>query len=1528
MGEENMDKQEPTVEKTKKRSKLFDKRMKQWQEKLLDLSKRNRMLSFRPRKSSSLRVEEDFAEIPQRLIVDNEELTYGISEAYEEDGQYDAEDLTAEYEEAKQRAKVLKNIAKKIRLADEEYGYNIGYLAYGFLEWSERDDSTIKLKSPIILIPITIEQADRFSDYKVSYKEAEDIQINPTILEKLRTDFGMTINDLEQLDLTEPAIFQKTLQLFEEQIKAQAGWKIEREMWIDTFNFQNMVILNDLKVNGSLVSENAFADTLAENKPLVLENESEIDLDHIKSKNKIQILDADSSQEEAIYRAHKGESFVIQGPPGTGKSQTITNIIAGALYDRKSVLFVSEKQAALDVVYEKLRRANLEVFCLKMHNAKQTKSNIREQLQASMDLAQQKVRIAEEEMQIYHRLDQAKLKLNEYDTRLHAPIAPINRTPYWIFGRYQEVMDAPELNHKLPLLDFDQTQNLLADFEDYLETFLLHTGEFFENGWNHYNGKLHDQAISEAEAKANAALDCYEKLEECLQRLKDYAMKKELDFAKIAAAAESLSNLYSNQAELIWIEEAWSKLKNDDLEQLQNSLQSLTQAMQTYNETLAELNQTRNDKAGLEQKLQEQLSSDAPKSLISFRKIAQRFENSYTNFFKRLGKAYHSDLAKLLDIIEAPKIKYRSARSLLQDIVKFEDAKKQISKLSTNLKKHFTVIQKSLNAQPQELPKFAQKITEQLNITIDTTKYDAENIAAIAAEVALYQQTLHILRDQLDLEQQMLTDFCAKLHGSQTLICAISIVRFAEELTQKIAACTELQNPYAQKPEDNEDSHLQKYQSLLTWVKMAQNFDWTASLRFERHQAIRKKLVEEYQIAEVLSEIERRSIPTTDVIPALRKNIYLQLLEKAEFREQYIATYNRDMHDRTIMDFREYDKRQNELAAARVRSKLIQNMPDFSGFNSGVLERGDSEIATLKREVKKRSRLMPTRKLIAKIPVILPKLKPCIMMSPITVSSYFASNPELKFDLVIFDEASQVKTETAITAIMRAKQLIVAGDSKQMPPTNFFNAASNEDEDDEELEEIAGLDSVLDELSVSMPQVYLKWHYRSRDESLIDFSNKRFYEKRLYTFPSIYAKHSDLGLNYQFVEGGIWENRSGNQIEAEKIAQLVLEHIEKCPEKSLGIVAFGKSQATAIEDAVSKMRDTYPKFEHFFSNEQDEPFFIKNLENVQGDERDKIILSVGYGKGADGKFAMRFGPLSLSGGERRLNVAISRAKEQMIVVSSFHANEIRDEEKNENRKLLKDFLEFAEHGEMELVVGDELEDDDICFDSDFEKAVYNFIISKGYQAKTQVGVSGYKIDMAIIDPKDSGHYLLAIECDGAAYHSSRTARDRDRLRQDVLEGMGWNFHRIWSTDWFYNRKEEERKLCDAIAAAISGKRVTLPQIVTKTHIKTETFDPNTNVIKKLNQLRKNNHRRVILAGSYDHLYYDCESQEVWNQAFEIALDSNFDGKTRDELSRFVTTNFLHRDRLTTRLKVFTNAAIDQLVKKGKIREVQGSLMHT
>ena len=267
-------------------------------------------------------------------------------------------------------------------------------------------------------------------------------------------------------------------------------------------------------------------------------------------------------------------------------------------------------------------------------------------------------------------------------------------------------------------------------------------------------------------------------------------------------------------------------------------------------------------------------------------------------------------------------------------------------------------------------------------------------------------------------------------------------------------------------------------------------------------------------------------------------------------------------------------------------------------------------------------------------------------------------------------------------------------------------------------------------------------------------------------------------------------------------------------------------------------------------------------------------------------------------------------------------------EKNENRKLLKDFLEFAEHGEMELVVGDELEDDDICFDSDFEKAVYNFIISKGYQAKTQVGVSGYKIDMAIIDPKDSGHYLLAIECDGAAYHSSRTARDRDRLRQDVLEGMGWNFHRIWSTDWFYNRKEEERKLCDAIAAAISGKRVTLPQIVTKTHIKTETFDPNTNVIKKLNQLRKNNHRRVILAGSYDHLYYDCESQEVWNQAFEIALDSNFDGKTRDELSRFVTTNFLHRDRLTTRLKVFTNAAIDQLVKKGKIREVQGSLMHT
>lgn len=1484
---------------------MFTKRVQKWKEKLLDLSRRNRMLNFRPRKVSSLQIEESFTTFSQKLIIDEKPLLFELNQ---EDEFFDEDETLAQLEQTRNRTKILKNIMKRMRLAEEEYGYNIGYIAYGFLEWTESESSEIPLRSPLILIPVTVEQADRFSDFVVRFKHGEDVEVNPTLLEKLRSDFGINLAELGDLDFSDTQDFNTVLRKLEEQIQVMPNWRIVKEIWLDTFDFQNMVILNDIKLNGKLIQENLFADSLAESKPIELEHAQNIDLDSVQAKDKIQILDADSSQEEALYRANKGESFVIQGPPGTGKSQTITNIIAEALYHGKNILFVSEKQAALDVVYEKLQRADLAVFCLKMHNSRQTKANIREQLQASMDLAEMKQQISPDEMQIYDRLDQAKLKLNTYDKSIHKIVEPLGRSVFWIFGQYEKVRSAPVLMSKIPLYDYAKTQNMFNDLRYYIDTLEHTAGDFFDNGWKNYRGQLTEAKITRAREKA----------EEILTKIAEYndlafALSTDRNPEKINRLEQLVDELKEIES-FNWIESSWWELQNKDLRDLRNKITEIIKVAQKYNQNLANLVDCKATIKNLRRSLNEE-ATIKDRDLGKYREILTKFRNKYSGALRIFNKNYREDLAALNGITLTSKLNYSKALKLLNNIVSLDDELAKKTKLSKSLEKTHAKILGDLNQlQVSSCEKLQKTIDTQKSNKVAKDKFNVEVLQNINEEIAFYEKITDLIKP-IELDAEVIEDLWDNVENATILRLGKDI----KKLGQEIESAIDEYNDFAL-----EATPQNRFEKISSWENFAKKIDWDAALQYEKYTAMRKSLLDKYELEEILDEIEKLKVPKEDIDAAIKKRLYTILLEKSEVRNQYVTDFERDIHDKVIMNFRKYDNQQRQLAAARIRCALIQRMPDFSGFMNGTYSNSDGEISTLKREVKKKSRLMPTRKLLEKIPIILPKLKPCIMMSPITVSSYFSSNPKMKFDLVIFDEASQVKTETAITAIMRAKQLIMAGDSKQMPPTNFFNASNDDDENEsEDLQEVSGLESVLDELTVSLPEVYLKWHYRSRAESLIEFSNKRFYEKRLYTFPSVYTNNENLGLSFKYVANGIWENRGGNKPEAEAVAQLVLNHIRKHRNKSLGIVAFGKSQATAIEDAVLKVRDSFPQYEDFFSENKDEPFFIKNLENVQGDERDAIILSVGYGKGPDGKFAMRFGPLSVSGGERRLNVAISRAKEQMIVVSSFHANEIRDEEKNENRKLLKEFLDFAEHGKLEMVVGDELDHDEVAsFDSPFEEAVYDFLISKGHTVKTQIGVSGYKIDMAIVDPKDSGRYILAIECDGASYHSSRTARDRDRLRQNVLEGMGWNFHRIWSTDWFYNQDHEKEKLLEAVELAASGKPLkSKEKLSRKISVKTVDYDVDEKVRDQITKLRKKNLLKLRFNGNT----VSCSDQQLWNKVFEIALQSGFEGKTRDEFARYVAGAFLWREKLTASLKVYTNRAIDTLIEEKKIKEVGGSL---
>lgn len=554
-----------------------------------------------------------------------------------------------------------------------------------------------------------------------------------------------------------------------------------------------------------------------------------------------------------------------------------------------------------------------------------------------------------------------------------------------------------------------------------------------------------------------------------------------------------------------------------------------------------------------------------------------------------------------------------------------------------------------------------------------------------------------------------------------------------------------------------------------------------------------------------ISEFERKNINPDKLVDAYLKRFYRLWLDAMLPHFPAVLNFRSRIQEQNISEFCQLDKAQFKIAQARVRERVVNRIPDFDAVTSTR-----DEIGILKRELNKQRRLMPLRKLFMTIPNLLTSLRPCFMMSPLSVSVFLEAH-SYDFDLVIFDEASQVHTEDAIGAIMRGKQVIIVGDTQQLPPTNFFASSLNDedfDTDDDDYtnnSDDGAYDSILEEAVTVLPERSLRWHYRSRHEHLIAFSNIKIYNGSLITFPASIENAPDCGVEYIYVSDGVYD-RSGkrnNVVEAQKVADIVFEHFSKYPNRSLGVVTFSEAQQNAVDVAIRRKRYQNAAFEPYFVEDKEEPFFIKNLENVQGDERDTIIFSIGYAKDQHGIMHMNFGPLSRDGGYRRLNVAITRAKYNVKLVGSIVSTDIDIEKtSSEGVKMLRSYIEFAQNGigaiEKELKFSSE-----VAFDSPFEESVFDFLRSKGYDVTTQVGCSGFRIDMAVKHPKYSGRFVIGIECDGASYHSSRTVRERDRLRQTVLEEMGWTIYRIWSTDWIKDQRTQERKLVSAVENALN-----------------------------------------------------------------------------------------------------------------------------
>ncbi len=507
------------------------------------------------------------------------------------------------------------------------------------------------------------------------------------------------------------------------------------------------------------------------------------------------------------------------------------------------------------------------------------------------------------------------------------------------------------------------------------------------------------------------------------------------------------------------------------------------------------------------------------------------------------------------------------------------------------------------------------------------------------------------------------------------------------------------------------------------------------------------------------------------------------------------------LHNRRRSDFVELDKKHLAAQARRVQRRSAENAID-------MMNAYPDEAALIRREAAKKARHLPIRRLFRQAPHVLTAIRPCWTMSPLLAAELTPAGAEL-FDVVIFDEASQVPPAEAIGSLARAPQAVVAGDDRQLPPTTFFSGGDdddeNEDDDDaddaQNLVQTEGMGSILDVVKAgALREELLQWHYRSKDGRLIAFSNAHIYGESLTAFPDA-AK--DVPLLHHLVPFRSLPQRHtvSHPDEVDKVVDMAIEHARQHPSESLGVIAFGIRHANNIEERwrlrLRELAD--PALEEFFSDGADERFFVKSIERVQGDERDVIILSVGYHKTANGALPYRFGPLNQDGGERRLNVAVTRARSRMHVVSSFSHRDM-DPGRSSARgvELLRQYLEFAESGGAEL--GAALTDIPL---NAFELDVLHRLQERGIPVTPQYGVAGYWIDFACAHPDQPGRMVLAIEADGARYHSGHTARERDRLRQEQLEARGWTFHRIWSTDWFKNRGEALERAAAAWKAAVS-----------------------------------------------------------------------------------------------------------------------------
>ena len=1219
-----------------------------WIRKLIDLSRRNNLLYFRDLQTGTV----DISLAPNGSLARLLEW----HAPGEELGSVSLLDLVSEDDE-KGVAGKLRDIKRRTIANYEERGLETLFLALGLATWIPRDDGR-PASAPVLLMPVDLTSRGREGRYW-QVRRTGEIQVNPVLLFALEAEHGLIvtpeqiIKEIQGDEEGEAFDLNPAFDRLSGLAAKVSGFAVERRWVIGNFSFQKMAIVKDLKERIGEMSGNAIIAGIAGDpnaRELARGKRTEPDatkFDADSPEAEFLVLTADSTQQKAVAATLSGQNGVISGPPGTGKSQTITNLIAELAARGKSVLFVAEKRAALDVVLHRLKEVGLLHLCLDLHGADVSRRHIRDQMAESLEL--HRTTAVPDAAEMHRKFMDRRGRLNGHVRALHQRREPWGVSAFQIQG---QLLRLPE-----------GVKTSVRWSEKAMEGFTRERVELIRDTLREAAGFAPFFRPGHPSPWASAWLPDEQAVRAAMERSARLARET---WPRLADARRKMSAACSLRPPATW-----------------RDLRETVRLVEDVNGVLAVYGQ---EVFGTE--LDGLLRALEPSGSLRSHIIASLFNGAYRSARKRAKALRHagpaSAAAQLEELGRVPGILARWKAHCAG------------SGLPTGCEAAALVRQCLSNVEADLLPL-------------------AETFPLLALD-ALELSTLETWL--VTLAEDRGTPF------QRFRCCQLETVLRAND-----AACLipHLRNP--------------KFDPA-NWPDLFQHA-WLTSC-----------------------------------------------LEAIHIKEPGLAGFNGRTHEQFVSEFRQLDEERIRTAVARVRRACAEKAIETRNRHS-------DQDAIVCREAQKKSRHLPLRTLFAQAPEVLLALKPCWMASPLSVSQLLPAERPY-FDVVLFDEASQVLPEDAVASLLRGRQAVVAGDKHQLPPTTFFATGTGDDESGDEAGATEGFESILDLMSSFLePPWSLDWHYRSRDESLIAFSNHYIYGDRLVTFPGPGVASS---ISHVLVSGSGREGEEEScSAEVSKVVEMVIRHAEQRPFESLGVITMGIKHAQRLEAAMDKARESRPELDEFFNPEAAERFFVKNLERVQGDERDAIILSIGYGKDSSGRLPYRFGPLLSQGGERRLNVAITRARKSLALISSFsHLDMAPSRSKAKGVELLRAYLEYASSGGSRLG-GDGSREVPL---NEFEQAVFDALTARGVKLLPQYGTSCYRLDMVAMHPRQEGRLVLAIECDGATYHAAPTARDRDRLRQQHLEALGWNFHRIWSTDWFMRQDEEIQRTMTAYQRAI------------------------------------------------------------------------------------------------------------------------------